>query len=147
MDSSTEYSPDRMRSFDPRLVGARECRAWEMYYRRRWAEFLFASVGWPPGCALRRWWSRIMGRIRVRPRRPPPGPRAGASDPLIRRPAGGGSSIARPARCSALLGLAARDHGVGIGRQRIETGAVSGAGAAGDLTVRRSVAGGEDVVS
>lgn len=34
-----------MRSFDPRLVGARECRAWETYYRRRWAAFLLASVG------------------------------------------------------------------------------------------------------
>jgi hypothetical protein len=34
-----------MRSFDPRLVGARECRAWETYYRRKWAAFLIASVG------------------------------------------------------------------------------------------------------
>lgn len=34
-----------MRSFDPRLAGARECRAWETYYRRKWAAFLFASVG------------------------------------------------------------------------------------------------------
>ncbi len=34
-----------MRSFDPRLVGARECRAWETYYRRKWAAFLVASVG------------------------------------------------------------------------------------------------------
>ncbi len=41
----TEYSPGRMRSFDPRLVGARECRAWETYYRRKWGAFLLASVG------------------------------------------------------------------------------------------------------
>jgi hypothetical protein len=34
-----------MRSFDPRSVGALECRAWETYYRRRWAAFLIASVG------------------------------------------------------------------------------------------------------
>jgi hypothetical protein len=34
-----------MRSFDPRAVGARECRAWETYYRRKWAAFLVASVG------------------------------------------------------------------------------------------------------
>jgi hypothetical protein len=34
-----------MRSFDPRRVGALECRAWETYYRRRWAAFLLASVG------------------------------------------------------------------------------------------------------
>jgi hypothetical protein len=33
-----------MRSFDPRAVGAYECRAWETYYRRRWASFLIASV-------------------------------------------------------------------------------------------------------
>jgi hypothetical protein len=34
-----------MRSFDPRRVGALECRAWETYYRRRWVAFLVASVG------------------------------------------------------------------------------------------------------
>jgi hypothetical protein len=34
-----------MRSFDPRVVGARECRAWETYYRRQWGAFLAASVG------------------------------------------------------------------------------------------------------
>jgi hypothetical protein len=34
-----------MRSFDPRRVGSRECRAWETYYRRRWVAFLVASVG------------------------------------------------------------------------------------------------------
>ena len=34
-----------MRSFDPRRVGKLECRAWETYYRRRWASFLLASIG------------------------------------------------------------------------------------------------------
>jgi hypothetical protein len=34
-----------MRAFDPRRVGALECRAWETYYRRKWAAFLIASVG------------------------------------------------------------------------------------------------------
>ncbi len=34
-----------MRSFDPRALGTRECRAWETYYRRRWGPFLAASVG------------------------------------------------------------------------------------------------------
>jgi hypothetical protein len=34
-----------MRSFDPRAVGALECRAWETYYRRKWAAFLLASIG------------------------------------------------------------------------------------------------------
>jgi len=33
-----------MRSFDPRAVGRLECRAWEMYYRRRWGRFLLASI-------------------------------------------------------------------------------------------------------
>jgi hypothetical protein len=33
-----------MRSFDPRRVGGLECRAWETYYRRKWAAFLVASV-------------------------------------------------------------------------------------------------------
>jgi hypothetical protein len=34
----------RMRNFDPRAVGTLECRAWECYYRRRWAAFLVASI-------------------------------------------------------------------------------------------------------
>jgi hypothetical protein len=34
-----------MRAFDPRSVGAHECRAWETYYRRKWFAFLVASVG------------------------------------------------------------------------------------------------------
>src|SRR5919201_6766162 len=34
-----------MRSFDPRRVGTLEARAWETYYRRKWAAFLIASVG------------------------------------------------------------------------------------------------------
>ena len=33
------------RNFDPRSVGSLECRAWEMYYRRRWAAVLLAFVG------------------------------------------------------------------------------------------------------
>src|SRR3954453_8727559 len=33
------------RSFDPRAVGRLECRAWETYYRRKWATFLVASIG------------------------------------------------------------------------------------------------------
>ena len=36
--------PAAMRSFDPRAVGGWECRAWETYYRRKWAAFLVASV-------------------------------------------------------------------------------------------------------
>jgi hypothetical protein len=34
-----------VRSFDPRAVGGKECRAWETYYRRKWLAFLAASVG------------------------------------------------------------------------------------------------------
>ena len=37
--------PSPMRSFDPRQVGALECRAWVTYYRREWAALLVASVG------------------------------------------------------------------------------------------------------
>jgi hypothetical protein len=33
-----------MRSFDPRAVGALECRAWETYYRREWGPCLVAFV-------------------------------------------------------------------------------------------------------
>jgi hypothetical protein len=33
-----------MRSFDPRSVGTLECRAWETYYRRKWAAFLVAAL-------------------------------------------------------------------------------------------------------
>jgi hypothetical protein len=38
-------STSPMRSFDPRAVGALECRAWETYYRHKWVAFLIASVG------------------------------------------------------------------------------------------------------
>src|SRR4029079_3908362 len=34
----------RMRSFDPRAVGALETRAWETYYRRHWGACLVAFV-------------------------------------------------------------------------------------------------------
>lgn len=34
-----------MRSFDPRKVGALECRAWVTYYRHEWIKLLVASVG------------------------------------------------------------------------------------------------------
>jgi hypothetical protein len=34
-----------MRSFDPRLLGERECAAWVTYYRREWVPFLRAAVG------------------------------------------------------------------------------------------------------
>jgi hypothetical protein len=34
-----------MRSFDPRVVGTRESRAWATYYRREWLAFLVAAVG------------------------------------------------------------------------------------------------------
>lgn len=34
-----------MRNFDPRRVGAFECRAWVTYYRREWLALLVASVG------------------------------------------------------------------------------------------------------
>ena len=37
--------PSPMRSFDPRTVGALECRAWVTYYRREWFALLVASVG------------------------------------------------------------------------------------------------------
>jgi hypothetical protein len=33
------------RNFDPRSVGTLECRAWEMYYRRKWLAVLIAFVG------------------------------------------------------------------------------------------------------
>ncbi|HEX2809640.1 MAG TPA: hypothetical protein VHN80_26040, partial [Kineosporiaceae bacterium] len=33
-----------MRSFDPRAVGALECRAWVTYYRREWLAFLLSAV-------------------------------------------------------------------------------------------------------
>jgi hypothetical protein len=33
-----------MRDFDPRLVGALECRTWVTYYRREWVPFLAAAI-------------------------------------------------------------------------------------------------------
>jgi hypothetical protein len=34
-----------MRSFDPRLLGERECAAWVAYYRRDWVGVLYAALG------------------------------------------------------------------------------------------------------
>jgi hypothetical protein len=48
-----------MRSFDPHAVGRYECRAWETYYRRRWAAFLGASVGMVRA-AFRMSWRRTL---------------------------------------------------------------------------------------
>jgi hypothetical protein len=48
-----------MRSFDPHAVGTYECRAWETYYRRRWAAFLAASVGMVRS-AFRMSWRRTL---------------------------------------------------------------------------------------
>src|ERR1700704_4297039 len=48
-----------MRSFDPYAVGTYECRAWETYYRRRWAAFLVASVGFGRA-AFRMSWRRTL---------------------------------------------------------------------------------------
>jgi hypothetical protein len=48
-----------MRSFDPHAVGTYECRAWETYYRRRWAAFLGASIGMVRA-AFRMSWPRTL---------------------------------------------------------------------------------------
>src|SRR3954451_2825929 len=50
-----------MRSFDPRRVGRLECRAWETYYRRKWAAFLVASVGLVPAAFRMGWRDTLVG--------------------------------------------------------------------------------------
>jgi hypothetical protein len=50
-----------MRSFDPRAVGRLECRAWETYYRRKWAAFLIASVGLVRAAFRMRWRDTLLG--------------------------------------------------------------------------------------
>jgi hypothetical protein len=50
-----------MRSFDPRSVGTHECRAWETYYRRKWAAFLVASVGMVRAAFEMNWVRTIVG--------------------------------------------------------------------------------------
>jgi len=50
-----------MRSFDPRRVGALECRAWETYYQRRWVAFLVASVGLVRAAFRMRWPATLYG--------------------------------------------------------------------------------------
>jgi hypothetical protein len=42
---SDRGSPKAHRSFDPRLVGRLETRAWVTYYRREWWTFLCSAVG------------------------------------------------------------------------------------------------------
>jgi hypothetical protein len=50
-----------MRSFDPRTVGAHECRAWETYYRRKWLAFLVASVGMVRSAFRMNWPRTVVG--------------------------------------------------------------------------------------
>jgi hypothetical protein len=50
-----------MRSFDPRSVGAYECRAWETYYRRKWLAFLIASVGMVRAAFQMNWARTVVG--------------------------------------------------------------------------------------
>jgi hypothetical protein len=50
-----------MRSFDPRRVGAFECRAWVTYYRREWAGLLVASVGLVAAGFRMSWWRTLRG--------------------------------------------------------------------------------------
>jgi hypothetical protein len=58
----SEYDNEiSMRSFDPRSVGAHECRAWETYYRRRWLAFLVASVGMVRSAFGMNWARTIVG--------------------------------------------------------------------------------------
>ncbi len=45
LQEGLEERVSSMRRFDSHVVGERECRAWETYYRREWGAFLVASVG------------------------------------------------------------------------------------------------------
>ena len=54
-----------MRSFDPRSVGTLEARAWETYYRRKWAAFLVASVGLVRAAFRMGWRDTIAGACLV----------------------------------------------------------------------------------
>ena len=50
-----------MRNFDPRRVGAMECRAWVTYYRHEWAKLLVASVGLVRAGFRMRWDRTVRG--------------------------------------------------------------------------------------
>jgi hypothetical protein len=50
-----------MRSFDPRRVGALECRAWVTYYRREWLALLVASLGLVRAGFRMRWGPTLRG--------------------------------------------------------------------------------------
>jgi hypothetical protein len=50
-----------VRSFDPRAVGRHECRAWETYYRRKWAAFLVASVAMVRTAFVMSWPRTLVG--------------------------------------------------------------------------------------
>jgi hypothetical protein len=49
------------RNFDPRSVGSLECRAWEMYYRRKWLAVLVAFVGLIRSAFGMRWPRTLQG--------------------------------------------------------------------------------------
>ncbi len=53
--------PHPTRSFDPNLVGARECGAWVAYYRRKWATLLVVSVGLVRAAFRMRWRPTLKG--------------------------------------------------------------------------------------
>jgi hypothetical protein len=50
-----------MRSFDPRRVGGLEARVWELYYRRKWATFLWSSVGLVRAAFRMGWRDTLLG--------------------------------------------------------------------------------------
>ena len=53
--------PVPARSFDPRRVGALECRAWVTYYRREWLRLLVASVQLVRAAFRMRWPATLRG--------------------------------------------------------------------------------------
>lgn len=54
-----------MRSFDPVVIGRRECGAWVAYYRRRWARVLVCAVGMVRAGFRMPWPRTLLGALYV----------------------------------------------------------------------------------
>jgi hypothetical protein len=119
------------RNFDPRSVGSLECRAWEMYYRRRWMAVLVAFVGlirsafgmsWPRTLAGAWYVLRANQRWAPSPDNDPDGARAYMARfyALLKRSEGAAFDPARASELEVEWWRAHRQHQRGGGRPEDE---------------------------
>lgn len=62
---STRSATSPMRSFDPVVIGRRECEAWVAYYQRRWLRVLACAVGMVRAGFRMPWPRTLLGALYV----------------------------------------------------------------------------------